>query len=317
MKTQKIGFGTAAIGRPQYINIRSQEIEAFSLAAFKEKGTQVLEVAYRQGIRYFDTAPGYGMAEELLINWVKEKDDPTIEVATKWGYAYVANFDPDALVHEVKDHSLGQLIKQWKVSRKLLPNLSTLQIHSATFETGILENEAVLQKLAHLKSTFGIKIGLTTTGDNQTEVLREAVEVTIDDDPLFEVFQITYNILDQSLLEVLDLIDVNNNRIVIKEALANGRLFPNTNYSAYKNMYVALEQLAEKYKVGIDAIALQFCVQTIHPFVVLSGASEISQLKENLKVNEFQLLAEEVSQLKSFNIDAIDYWSERKRLGWN
>jgi aryl-alcohol dehydrogenase-like predicted oxidoreductase len=87
LKTQKIGFGTAAIGRPQYINIRSQEIEAFSLAAFKEKGTQVLEVAYRQGIRYFDTAPGYGMAEELLINWVKEKDDPTIEVSTKWGYA--------------------------------------------------------------------------------------------------------------------------------------------------------------------------------------------------------------------------------------
>ncbi len=113
-----------------------------------------MEVAYRQGIRYFDTAPGYGMAEELLINWVKEKDDPTIEVATKWGYAYVANFDPDALVHEVKEHSLEQLIKQWKVSRKLLPNLSTLQSHSATFETGILENEAVVQKLAHVKSTY-------------------------------------------------------------------------------------------------------------------------------------------------------------------
>lgn len=317
MKTQKIGFGTAAIGRPQYINIRSQVNGAFSLDAFKDKGTQVLESAYEQGIRYFDTAPGYGMAEELLINWVKEKNDSTIEVATKWGYAYVANFDPNAVVHEVKDHSLEQLIKQWKVSKKLLPNLSTLQIHSATFETGVLENEAVLQKLAHLKSTFGIKIGLTTTGDNQAEVLREAVEVTIDDEPLFEVFQITYNILDQSLLEVLGLINVGENRIVIKEALANGRVFPNSNYPAYKNLYATLGQLAAKYKVGIDAIALQFCVQTVHPFIVLSGASEISQLKENLKVNEFQLLAEEVSQLKSFRIDAIKYWSERKRLGWN
>ena len=116
MKTQKIGLGTAAIGRPQYINIRSQEAKTFSLDAFKEKGIQVLESAYEQGIRYFDTAPGYGMAEQLLIDWVKEKDDPTIEVATKWGYAYVANFDPNAVVHEVKDHSLEQLIKQWKVS---------------------------------------------------------------------------------------------------------------------------------------------------------------------------------------------------------
>jgi hypothetical protein len=45
--------------------------------------------------------------------------------------------------------------------------------------------------------------------------------------------------------------------------------------------------------------------------------NKISQLKENLKVNGFQLLAKEVTQLKSFRIDAIDYWSERKRLGWN
>ena len=68
MKTQKIGLGTAAIGRPQYINIRNQHTEVFSLEAFKEKGTQVLEAAYKQGIRYFDTAPGYGMAEQLLID---------------------------------------------------------------------------------------------------------------------------------------------------------------------------------------------------------------------------------------------------------
>lgn len=317
MKTQKIGLGTAAIGRPQYINIRNQQTELFSLEVFREKGIQVLEAAYEQGIRYFDTAPGYGLAEQLLIDWVQTKNDASIEVATKWGYAYVANFDPDATVHEVKDHSLKQLIKQWEVSKKLLPNLSTLQIHSATFETSVLENEAVLQKLAHLKSKFGIKIGLTTTGDNQTALLKKAVAITIDNDPLFEVFQITYNILDQSLLEVLDLINNGHNRIVIKEALANGRVFPNSNYPIYKNLYIALAEFAEKHKVGIDAIALQFCVQTVHPFIVLSGASQTDQIKQNLKTNTFQLQPEEVSQLKSFGITAEDYWLERKQLGWN
>lgn len=317
MKTQKIGLGTAAIGRPQYINIRNQQTEVFSLETFKEKGTQVLEAAYKQGIRYFDTAPGYGLAEQLLINWVQSKNDTTIEVATKWGYAYVANFDPNATIHEIKDHRLEQLLKQWEVSKELLPNLSTLQIHSATFETGVIENEAVLQKLAHLKSVFGIKIGLTTTGDNQTAVLKKAVAITINNEPLFEVFQITYNILDQSLLEVLDLINIGANRIVIKEALANGRLFSNSNYPAYKNLYIALAQLAEKHKVGTDAIALQFCVQTVSPFIVLSGASQTDQLQQNLKTNTFQLKEEEISQLKPFGINAKDYWLERKKLGWN
>jgi len=109
METQKIGLGTAAIGRPQYINIKKQESEAFDLNTFRLKGIQVLESAYQQGVRYFDTAPGYGLAEQLLIDWVKDKKDPSIEVATKWGYAYVANFDPPASIHEVKDHGIDQM----------------------------------------------------------------------------------------------------------------------------------------------------------------------------------------------------------------
>ncbi len=71
----KIGLGTAALGRPQYINIKKEKASPFSLEAFKQKGRDILDSAYDQGIRYFDTAPGYGMAEALLINWVRQKGD--------------------------------------------------------------------------------------------------------------------------------------------------------------------------------------------------------------------------------------------------
>ena len=71
------------------------------------------------GIRYFDTAPGYGMAEDLMIEWLKTINDPAVEVATKWGYTYTANFDPNATQHEVKEHSLKKLIEQWEFSKKL------------------------------------------------------------------------------------------------------------------------------------------------------------------------------------------------------
>ena len=65
----------------------------------------------------------------------------SIEIATKWGYTYTANFDANATVHEVKEHSLSKLNEQWNFSKQLLPYLKVYQIHSATLETGVLENK--------------------------------------------------------------------------------------------------------------------------------------------------------------------------------
>jgi len=183
---QIIGLGTAAIGRPQYINIRQNKETTLSLDDFKKKGITTLEKAYQQGVRYFDTAPGYGMAEELLIAWLQTKNDPTIHVATKWGYTYTANFDPNATQHEVKEHSLAKLNEQWNTSKSLLPYLKVYQIHSATFESGVLTNEEILQRLFELKQLYGIAIGITTTGSNQIEVLKKALEIKKNETSLFD-----------------------------------------------------------------------------------------------------------------------------------
>ena len=317
-KTQSLGLGTAAIGRPQYINIRQQQSEEqLSLSKFRLQGLALLDSAYNNGIRYFDTAPGYGIAEQLLIDWLKEKQDPTIEVATKWGYTYVANFDKNATVHEVKEHSINKLNEQWNQSQKLLPFLTTYQIHSATLETGVLENQEVLHRLAELKNEHHLKIGLSTTGANQVEVLKKALNVEVDGVQLFEVFQITYNVFDQSASSTIQRITNENKRVVIKEALANGRVFPNPKYSNYSEVYLQLSNLAEKYNVGIDAIALRFCIDSVPVFKVLCGASLEQHLDENLKMNTFQLEESEVALLESLQVNPEKYWQERKQLDWN
>lgn len=312
-----IGFGTAAIGRPQYINIRAEHALPFSLDVFRKKGLELLEAAYQEGVRYFDTAPGYGIAEEMLIDWVAQKEDPSIEIATKWGYTYTANFDPSAEQHEVKEHSLPKLNEQWAQSQKLLPWLSTYQIHSATLETQVLENEQVLARLADLKQQHSLHIGLTTTGSNQIEVLKKALEVRVNEEPLFDAFQVTYNVFDQSLADISEDLFKLNKRIIVKEALANGRVFPNHDYPHYSPIYTFLQQLAIKYQVGIDAIALRFCLQTVRPFTVLSGANNSKHLLSNLQVDEFLLAENEIKQLKDMAISAEAYWAERKRLAWN
>ncbi len=312
-----IGLGTAALGRPQYINIQQEKSTGIELESFRRQGLHVLEDAYRRGVRYFDTAPGYGLAEQLLIDWLRQKNDDRLEVASKWGYTYTANFDPDAKQHEVKEHGLSKLNEQWKQSSQLLPCLSTYQIHSATFETGVLENRSVLNRLAELKSLVGLIIGITTTGTNQVDVIKKALEVEVEGIVLFDAFQVTYNVLDQELAEIANALITENKRIIVKEAMANGRLLPNANYPHYNDMYKTLQTLAKKYQVGIDAIALRFCIDSINPFMVLSGAASEKHVAENLGAERFRLEKEELVELKGFKLSPQDYWAERRQLKWN
>jgi len=313
----KLGLGTAALGRPQYINVRQNNNIKHDLETFRKHSFQVLEDAYNSGIRYFDTAPGYGLAEGLVLEWLKTKNDKTIEIATKWGYTYTANFDTNATIHEVKEHSLAKLNEQWGYSKLLLPYLKVYQIHSATIETGVLENTEVLAKLAFLKKTHHLKIGITTTGTNQVEVLKKALEILVDGEPIFDLFQVTYNFLDQSLKEMLAELISQNKSIVVKEAMANGRIFRNERYPNYNEIYSILDNLSKKHKVGIDAISLKYCEQTITNSIVLSGASNTKQLKENLKMNSFSLSIDDIEILNSFKTAPESYWIERKKLQWN
>ena len=313
----KLGLGTAALGRPQYINIRTKNIQKTDLATFRKHSFSVLEEAYALGVRYFDTAPGYGLAEALVLEWSQTKNDPTIEIATKWGYTYTANFDKNAIIHEVKEHSLAKLNAQWDFSKQLLPYLKVYQIHSATIETGVLENSKVLERLASLKKEHNLKIGLTTTGANQAEVIKKALNITVDGASLFDLFQVTYNFLDQSILEVSDELIHENKSIVIKEALANGRVFRNESYPHYNKIYEVLEGISKKHNVGVDAISLKYCEQTLPNSIVLSGASTNAQLKQNLQLNTFSLSNNEIELLNSFKIAPEFYWKERKQLIWN
>lgn len=313
----KLGLGTAALGRPQYINVRQHSAKNSDLETFRKQSFTVLENAYNLGIRYFDTAPGYGLAEELVIEWLQTKEDKSIKVATKWGYTYTANFDANATIHEVKEHSLSKLKAQWNFSKKLLPYLKVYQIHSATLETGVLENTDVLAHLAFLKREHKLKIGLTTTGTNQLEVIKKALDVTVNGIQVFDLFQVTYNFLDQSLQEISEELIRQNKQIIIKEALANGRVFRNHAYPHYNEMYTILERLSEKYSAGVDAVSLRYCEQTITNSIVLSGASTSEQLRENLKLNTFTLSNDDLKILNGLKVTPDFYWTERKNLQWN
>lgn len=318
MSKTKIGLGLAALGRPDYINIRSEKDIDKSIDGFKINAFKVLDDSYELGIKDFDVAPSYGLGEQFLLEWNNSKGHKDVNLSTKFGYTYVANWEIGfSGKHEIKEHSLSKLNEQWKTSKALLPNLKIYQIHSATLDSGVLTNDAVLSRLNELKQKHGLKIGISSSGTEQVKIIEEAKKITYNGEALFDSYQVTFNIFEQSSFDILKQLLSNDKTIIIKEALANGRVFKNSKFPEYLSIYQYLDQLSEKYSAGIDAIALRFIMDYLQPSVILSGASNTNQLRQNLKALNFELNTEEISKLKSFAVSPQNYWQERSDLKWN
>jgi aryl-alcohol dehydrogenase-like predicted oxidoreductase len=223
-----IGLGLAALGRPAYINLGRQEDlgSERSVEAMERRCHQVLDAAYRAGVRYLDAARSYGLAEAFLASWLRGRDlaRAAVTVGSKWGYTYTGGWRLEAEVQEVKDHSLATLRRQLAETRELLGDwLDLYEIHSATLESGVLEDRRVLAELVRLREE-GLVVGLTTSGPRQAAVVQRALEVEVDGLNPFGVVQATWNLLEPSVGSMLAAAHDRGWGVIVKEALANGRL---------------------------------------------------------------------------------------------
>jgi len=316
----KIGLGMAALGRPGYINLKHGDDlgKKYDEPSMYENTRKVLDAAWNAGLRYFDAARSYGKAEQFLKQWIQEKgiDNKEIVVASKWGYEYTANWQVEAEKHEIKDHSIAMLEKQWEESRQLLgQHLQCYQIHSAKLETGVLDDKAILQKLADLKSE-GIKIGLTLSGPEQAQTLEKAMKIDVDGVHLFDSVQATYNLLERSAEPTLQEASKQGLVVVIKEALANGRLTTKNESVHFAKNKLPFFATARELDIPLDALAMGYVMQKPWVDIVLSGAVTIDQIHSNLKALDLKNTALPDS-LDILAEPTEDYWNTRKSLAWN
>jgi aryl-alcohol dehydrogenase-like predicted oxidoreductase len=214
-------------------------------------------------------------------------------VGSKWGYTYVGDWRVDARVHEVKDHSLAALRRQIDESRELLgESLDLYQIHSATLESGVLEDRAVLAELNKLRAD-GLAIGLSVSGPRQAEIIRRALAVRVDGVNPFQSVQATWNLLETSAAPALAEAHDAGWGVVIKEALANGRL-------------------ADR-----DQEAIAAALANPWADVVLSGAVTVEQLRSNVRAAALARSPDELADLAKMAEPPEQYWKERSRLTWS
>jgi aryl-alcohol dehydrogenase-like predicted oxidoreductase len=303
-----LGLGLAALGRPGYINVGHHDDLAgrIEVAAMERHASAVLDAAHEGGIRYFDAARSYGKAEAFLASWLERRALPpgAVTVGSKWGYTYTAAWRVDAEHHEVKDLSVTTLRRQLAESRALLgSHLRLYQIHSATLESGVLDDRAVLEELKRLRET-GLAVGLTVTGARQAETIERALEIRI-----FDTVQATWNLLERSAGPMLAEAHAAGLGVIVKEALANGRL------TARGDVPTLLE-VAERRGVAPDALALAAALAQPWADVVLSGAATVETLQSNLTALELEL-GELDPSLESLAEAPARYWDERAALRWN
>jgi aryl-alcohol dehydrogenase-like predicted oxidoreductase len=320
-RAPQLGLGLAALGRPGYINLgHDGDLGADkSMMALCERAWEVLDAARAGGIRFFDAARSYGRAESFLAGWLAGRRIPPegALVASKWGYTYTAGWQVDAEQHEAKEHSLPMLRRQIKESRRLLgEHLALYQIHSATQASGVVENEAVLDELARLKAS-GLAIGLSVSGPGQAATIQQALQVERDGQFLFDTVQATWNLLESSATGALSAAHEAGLLVIIKEALANGRLTARNQAPNLAAQRTALNALCAELDCSLDALALATALAQPWAGVVLSGAATVAHLQSNLKAVDLELDQEHLAQLGQWAEEPDAYWQRRSQLDWN
>lgn len=321
LQVSRLGLGLAALGRPGYINLGHAEdlAQQYDVAQMEARCQAVLDAAWDAGVRYFDAARSYGRAEEFLGRWLRSRNisPMSVTVGSKWGYIYTANWHVTADQHEIKDHSLPVLRRQYQESRQLLGDyLKLYQIHSATLESGVLDKPEILAELASIKAA-GLKVGLSLSGPNQAETLRKALSITVSGQRLFDCVQATWNLLEQSAGTVLQAAHEAGLGVIIKEALANGRLAQRNERNNFAQRQSLLARTAERHGVAVDSLALAAVLARPWVDVVLSGAARVDHLRSNLAAQTIHWDADTEEILNFMAEDRGDYWETRSRLAWN
>jgi aryl-alcohol dehydrogenase-like predicted oxidoreductase len=319
----QLGLGLAALGRPGYVTLNhATDLGGnYDPAAMELRTHQILDEALKSGITYFDAARSYGNAEDFLATWLRARaiKPGAVTVASKWGYTYTAGWQTNATQHEVKEHSLAAFNRQLSETlERLAPHLSLYQIHSVTSDSKTLDDDALIDAIARLREQ-GIRAGLSVSGPGQDVAIRRATEVRRDGERVFDSVQATWNLFERGAETALHEAHDAGMRVVIKEALANGRLtHRNRNDDEmFAPLVAKLRDLAESRATTIEVVALAAALGGPWADFVLTGAATVEQLRSSVAAQEFVYDADLEDQLGSITVDSGEYWRARTGFKWN
>jgi D-threo-aldose 1-dehydrogenase len=265
--------------------------------------------AYRDGIRYFDTAPfyGHGTSEVRLGRALKDEPRRSFVLSTKVGRVLVPAAAEAIADHQYRDvlplnpvfdFSRDGVLRSFQSSleRLGLERIDVLLIHDPDEHYRVALDEA-FPALAQLRAEG--RIAAVGAGMNQWEMLVDFARAAD-----FDCFLLAgrYTLLDQSALaELLPECQRREIAILLGGPYNSGILAAGSRGEGHYNYQppppevlkrlVGLERVAERYQVPLKAAALQFPLG--HPAVVsvIPGARSAAEVEENVRMMSHRIPA--------------------------
>ncbi|GHH17638.1 aldo/keto reductase [Streptomyces lanatus] len=286
VEVSPLSFGGAAIGN-LYTEVGDQQ------------SYEAVDMAWQQGIRYFDTAPHYGLglSERRLGEALRQYPRDEYTISTKVGRRLepvpdatgddLANgFAVPADHRRVWDFSADGVRRSLEASleRLGLDRVDVVYLHDPDdhAEQAFAEGYPALEKLR----SEGV-VGAIGAGMNQAEMLtRFAMDTDVD----VVLCAGRYTLLDQSALDdLLPVADECHTSVVVGGAFNSGLLAdprPDATYNYSRapqellDRALRMKSLAERHGITLRAAALAFCAA--HPAVasVLVGARSADEVRD-------------------------------------
>ena len=293
IRLPRTGLGTAPLG-------------GLFEAVSDETAEATLELAWERGIRFFDTAPlyGLGLSEQRLGRFLAGKPRDDFVLASKVGRLLRADAPPDpdqshwrgvSPVNPVFDFSHDGVLRSVDESleRLGLDRIDVLHIHDPDdhYEDALLGAYPALDRLRSEGA-----IGAVGAGMNQVEMLiRFAREAD------FDCFLVAgrYTLLDRSALPELLPLCVERDIAVIAAGVFNSGILAGGTTFDYRPAppellarAAELGEICAPYGVPLAAAALQFPLR--HPAVasVLLGPRSPAQLAQSLDLLDVRIPVE-------------------------
>jgi aryl-alcohol dehydrogenase-like predicted oxidoreductase len=134
---------------------------------------------------------------------------------------------------------------------------------------------------------------------------------------VFDAVHATWNLMEQSATTALQAAYEEGLTVIVKEALANGRLTLRNKTPAFAPKLQLLEQEATRLQSTVDALALAAVLAQPWATIVLSGAATVEQVISNVHTLTVKWDTEATAALSSLKEAPERYWTQRSDLAWN
>jgi aryl-alcohol dehydrogenase-like predicted oxidoreductase len=238
----EFGLGLIGIGKPWGF--------AHAEVPDERQALTLLEKAFALGVRYFDTAPSYGVSEERLgrfLAGLTAGERSAVRIASKFGEHW-----DTAKAEPFVDHSLDALLRSLDGSVARLGRIDILQLHKTTPE--VLASGDLARAWE-----YAATLGIQAIGASVSDLESAGLAIS---DPAYGMLQFPYNAAQQTFAGVLERAAARGMKIAVNRPFGMGRML-------YEN-----RQLSK-------ADAFGFILEKRFEGVVLSGTKSPEHLEEN------------------------------------